>query len=210
MQFKRYFKEIIGPIITGFLFYFFVILGANVRLISNNVILLTGIIGGIILLYSIIHGIIRAPYRNLILGVFGSGVAEATMWLGLFPTALFFDNTNFSSLKKIETNPIEFQENSSLCHKVKYGTFSNGMDTIIRYSENGQDFELTKSSNQEKQCKIEWLDSCTYVRINKSNNALTRYVKIGVFMDNSHQLYSKPAGSDNFEGEKIETFFELQ
>ena len=210
------FKTIIGPLIVGILFYTFIFLGLNFELISNNSILTwVAIIGGTILLYIICFGILKSPKKNT-LGVLGVVIAKVLISIGV-PMFLIFSEL-YSPPKTIEEKPhsllekdkIKFESISHQCNRIKYGKFSNGIDTIIRYRENDKDFELVKSFNKEKNNRIKWLDSCSYIRIDERNNSISRYVRLGNFKNSSHQMYSKPSISHKMEDEKMETVFELK
>jgi hypothetical protein len=118
------------------------------------------------------------------------------------------------SLKKpnslIEKENIEFISNPLECHKIKYGTFLNGIDTIIRYSENDKDYELVKITGlDDKLNRIKWLDSCTYVRI-INKGSVTEYIRLGNVENEKHQMFEKPSITHKMEEEKITTLTEIK
>ncbi|HSI70728.1 MAG TPA: hypothetical protein VK941_10880, partial [Gillisia sp.] len=47
------------------------------------------------------------------------------------------------------------------CHRIKYGRFLAGFDTIIRYSSSKMDMEKIISPEGSNIYTIKWLDSCT-------------------------------------------------
>ncbi|CAH8294699.1 hypothetical protein EV196_108171 [Mariniflexile fucanivorans] len=78
----------------------------------------------------------------------------------------FTDHDKNEPKSLLEIEKIELVSNPIDCNKIKYGTFVNGIDTIIRYSENNKDYELIKTIGfEDKLNRIKWLDSCSYVRI---------------------------------------------
>jgi hypothetical protein len=65
----------------------------------------------------------------------------------------------YSSL--LEKENIKLNINSKACERLKYGTFTNSIDPTIRYSEKNLNFEIIKTTNQQINNRIKWLDSCS-------------------------------------------------
>jgi hypothetical protein len=192
--------------------YVFLFIGKNADVFSNNsTIGWIGMALGVLVLYGLGFGVLN-NITNLELGY--SGFKLSTLFFGLLiPLAIFIYNfsfnepeTKYSSL--LEKENITLISNNKACSKIKYGSFTNGSDTIVRYSENNFDYELIKTLDQQFKNRIKWLDSCSYVRI-ENNNSVSRYIRFGNFENDFHYMYGKPASVHNINNETYEMILEI-
>lgn len=208
-------KSIIRPIFFGFLFYLFILLGYNADFISNDSIRTwTTIIAGTLFMYLIVYAAInkKESFGISALGFYITHILFSIgMPLFLIINQVFFTDHNKSKPKSlIEKDKIEFVSSPKDCNKIKYGTFLNGIDTIIRYSENNKDYELVKTVGfEDKLNRIKWLDSCSYVRI-INKGSVTKHIRLGNIKNGEHQMYEKPAITHKMSEENIKTLTELK
>ncbi|WP_298136369.1 hypothetical protein [Flavobacterium sp.] len=204
--------KIILPIIVGILFYFFVLLGMNYRIISKDSSFSLCAIGlGAILLYVIVFGIINNK-ENISLGLIGIAIARI-LFVIVFPLFMvnhFKINDTNKSESLLEKQQIELNLNPSKCYEIKYGLFAKGSDTIERYKTDNEDFERIKSLNGEQLFKIKWMDSSMYIRINPENNLVEETVTIGNFNNGKHEIYVTPIGTHSERSEKLEYAYEIK
>jgi hypothetical protein len=201
-------NRIIKSILVGALLYIFFLLGFNANLVSKNVLLsFFTIIGMTILLYVIIFDYIKNK-ENIGFGILGFMFAKIALRV-IFPLFLIFytiekHKEEISTPQSIlEEKNISFEKNATECQKIKYGTFVCGYDTIIRLRKDSKDFEIVKTSKEEKQYHIKWLDSCTYYRVNSSNMSIEEIISMGNFLSYGHYIYSKPATAHELKDERI-------
>jgi len=211
---KEILKANSRSIFIGFLFYLFIFLGHNSQLISKDSIKTwTAIISGIIFLYLFIYMLITNR-ESIGVAAIGFFISQTLFSIGIpifmITNKVFFTTNNELPESLLERDKIELVSNSLECDKIKYGVFFDGIDSIIRYSENNQDYELIKITGfQEKLYRIKWLDSCSYVRI-VNEGSVTEYVKIGNIQPESHQMYEKPITTHRIEDERIRTLFVIK
>lgn len=191
----------------GFILYILLFIGENSEYFADNsTVMWIGMLLSILFLYGLVIGIVN-NITNLELGL--AGLKLSSLFIGLIiPIGLFSYNyfykeapIKYSSL--LEKNNIKLITNPNACYGIKYGTFTNGIDTIIRYSEKHINYELIKTTNQQFTNRIKWLDSCSYLRLEK-NNSVSRYIRLGNFESDIHFMYSKPASVHNINEESYE------
>ncbi|WP_040254769.1 hypothetical protein [Psychroserpens mesophilus] len=212
---KEILKSIIRPIFFGFAFYLFILLGYNTNFISNDSIRTwTTIIAGTLFIYLIVYAAINKK-ESFGISAIGFYITHILFSIGL-PIFLIINQVFFTNHIKnepqsmLEKDKIEFVSNPIDCNKIKYGTFINGIDTIIRYSENNKDFELIKAIGlEDKLNRIKWLDSCSYVRI-INNGSMKEFIQLGNIKSGEHQMYEKPAITHKMSEEHITTLTELK
>ena len=212
---KKILKSIIRPILFGFSFYLFILLGHNADFISKDSIRTwTAIIAGTLFMHLIVYAAINRRERFEI-SVLGLYIAHILFSIGmpifLIVNQVFFTDHHRNEPKSLlEKNKIEFISIPMDCNKIKYGTFLNGIDTIIRYSENNKDYELIKIVGFEDELNhIKWLDSCSYVRV-RNKGSVTKYIRLGNIENGQHQMYEKPAIMHKMIEEDIKTLIELK
>lgn len=207
-------KNIILPALFGLLFYLFLTLGVNYRLISKSKTFnLIGISLGILSLYGIVIGVLKNR-MNLVLGYAGFTIGRFLIGI-ILPIIITIYQYYFYEPPKLynsilEKENIRFATDFKKCHKIKYGTFFTGHDTIIRYFENNKDFELIKGYDGQITNRIKWLDSCSYVRFDESNGLTSDYVRLGNFKQNLHYMYSKPSRTHYLTDENIEMVISIK
>ncbi len=108
----------------------------------------------------------------------------------------------------LEKENINFKSNGFECSKIKYGSFTNGTDTIVRFIEKGKNYELTKSLGIETLMRIKWMDSCSYVKLN-SNNSVYEYIRLGNFESEQHYIHSKPGDYHSITDESYEMIIKI-
>lgn len=167
---------------------------------------------GAVVLYGIVIGAIN-NLTNLDLGFAGYKLSSLLFGL-VIPLGLFLYNNyhktpkpSYSSL--LEKENITLKSNNKECVRIKYGSFTNGTDTIVRYSENSRDYELIKSSAKEIKNRIKWLDSCSYVRL-ENINSVSDYIRLGNFEDNQHYRYTKPGVPNYTDQETYEMIITIK
>ncbi len=208
-------KKIILPIIIGFLFYLFLLIGENADIISKDKTFSLISIGlGAMLLYVIVFGILQNK-DNLTFGFAGLVFAQVFFSIGIPILVIiykiyFLDYETKMPESLIEKDKIVFKTDSKKYLEIKYGVFVKGYDTINRFTKDNYDFELIKTFNGEKLYKIKWLDSCSYCRINQRNNSVAEIVKIGNFTNGKHEMYIKPAVTHKMEEERIESAYKIK
>ena len=212
---KEILKSIIRPIFFGFLFYLFILLGYNADFISNDSIRTwTAIIAGTLFMYLIVYAAINKK-ESFGISALGFYITHILFSIGMpifliINQVFFTDHNKIEPKSLIEKDKIEFVSNPIDCNKIKYGTFLNGIDTIIRYSENNKDYELVKTVGfEDKLNRIKWLDSCSYVRI-INKGSVTKYIRLGNIKNGEHQMYEKPAITHKMSEENIKTLTELK
>lgn len=190
------------------LVYLFLYLGSNAELFSNNTTVnWISLILGTIAIYTITIGAIK-NLTNIEIG-FVSYKFSSILFALIIPISIFCYNyfrpkdepIKYTSL--LDKENIVFVVNNSECSKVKYGTFTNGTDTIVRFIRDGKNYELTKLLNKETLFEIKWLDSCSYAKI-KKNNSLIEYIRLGNFDNDTHYKYTKPGHLHNIDKEHYE------
>ena len=170
------------------------------------------IIAGAIFLIVITLSAIFKP-RDLKVGIFGYALGYLIFSIAapltlIYNEVLLSDNTPPNSL--LERDGIEFTATPNICNKNKYGRFLIGIDTLIRYKEEGRELEIIKRIGQEdKIYYLKWLDACSYVRIQHQGIA-AEYVQLGNFDDGSHQIFIRPAKTHTLDEEYILTLFNLE
>ena len=214
---KEALKSVIRPIFIGFLFYLFILMGYNAALISNDSLRTwAAIITGTIFIYLIIYAAISEK-ESFGISAIGFYITHILFSIGM-PVFLIINQVFFTDRNKhenkskswLEKDEIEFISNPIDCSKIKYGTFLNGIDTVIRYSEDNKDYELIKAIGfEDKLSRIKWLDSCSYVRI-KNNGSVAKYIKLGNIKNAHHQMYEKPVITHKMTEENINTLMELK
>ncbi len=210
---KQFIKANIRPIFIGFSFYLFILLGHNSEFISNDSIRVwTAIISGVIFIYLIAYASIDNK-KSIGIAAIGFLFAQVLFSIAIpifmIVNQVFFTNqSQKEQISLLKKNNIELISNSMECYKIKYGTFLNGIDTIIRYSEDNKDYELIKTVGfEDKLNRIRWLDSCSYIRI--INNSVIKYIRLGNIKNGKHQMYEKPTVTHKMEVEEIKTLIEL-
>lgn len=212
---KETLKVIIRPLFFGFLFYLFILLGHNANLISHDSIRTwTAIIAGTLFMYLIVYTVINKK-ESFGISAIGFYITHFLFSIGT-PIVLITNQVFFADLNKngpkplIEKDEIEFVSSPIDCNKIKYGIFLNGIDTIVRYSENNKDYELVKTVGlEDKINRIKWLDSCSYVRITNKGSVI-KYIRLGNIKNTEHQMYEKPAITHQISEENIKTLRELK
>jgi len=202
------------PALFGLLFYVFLTLGINAQLISKSKTLnLVGISLGILSLYGLVIGVLRNR-MNLALGYAGFNIGRFLIGFILPIAVTIYQHYFYEPPKQydsiLEKKNIRFVTDFKKCHKIKYGTFLIGLDTIIRYSENNKDYESIKRRGSQITNRIKWLDSCSYIRFDESNGLTSGYVRLGNFEQDLHYMYSKPARTHYLSEEKIEPVVNLR
>ena len=152
---------------------------------------------GVILLYLFVLGVLRKNKNDKYL--LFSGLQRAyfiftiTFLANTIVNYLFFkeEKSNYKTI--VEKEKIQFKSDFKACYQLKYGTFLvDDLDTIIRYSENKKDFEKVKSKGIEKEYLIEWIDSCTYSRIDKKSKLLINKIQLGNINEFYHNALIVP------------------
>ena len=210
MSFKEALKLIALPMILGAMFYFFVLLGYNYKVITDSTIKTwIALIAGTILMYFIVFGAITNK-DSISVGIYGFYISKIVFGI-CAPVVMLFLQLIYPTQKidppksLLEKENVVFIFNNGNCFKAKYGTFITDTDTIIRYLKNNRNYEIIKSiSQEEKRFQIRWLDSCSYARLS-NNNAVVAFVQLGNFENNKHQMYSKPGITHYIDKEKIIT-----
>jgi len=212
---KEVLRAYVHPMFIGFLFYLFILLGHNSEFISGDSIKTwSAIISGTIFIYVLVYAVIHKK-ESIGIATFGFLTAQVLFSIGI-PIAMIANKVFFTT-KVIETpasllerDNIELISNSTACYKIKYGTFINNVDTIIRYTKDNRDYERVKSYGfDDKHHRIKWLDSCSYVRIS-NKESITEYIKIGNIEQGVHQMYERPIATHVIEDETIRTLKELK
>jgi hypothetical protein len=201
-------KNIIVPAIFGMLLYIFLFLSQNWEVFSNNTtISWIAMLLGAVVLYGIVIGAIN-NLTNLDLGFAGYKLSSLLFGL-VIPLGLFLYNNyhktpkpSYSSL--LEKENITLKSNNKECVRIKYGSFTNGTDTIV-----SRDYELIKSSAKEIKNRIKWLDSCSYVRL-ENINSVSDYIRLGNFEDNQHYRYTKPGVPNYTDQETYEMIITIK
>ena len=193
------------------LLYIFLFIAQNANVFNNNTVTIwVGMLFGIVVLYGIVFGILN-NITNLELGIVGFKLS--TLFFGLvIPISLFAYNQfikkpTVTHASLLEKENIQLIVNNKACEKIKYGTFTNGTDTIIRFFEKNQDFELLKTPTQQFKNRIKWLDSCTYITL--KNQSLIKYIKLGNFENEQHYRYCKPGNYHNISEESYEMILKI-
>ena len=195
------------PALFGLVFYVAMFLGGNWALLKAYPILnLLGIFCCAAFLYAFVFGVIKNPL-NLAVGV--SGFKWSRILVGLILPFILFVYQRFFYKPKEQFNSLlqkeqKFMErDSERCISMKYGTFTDGRDTVIRFQEDKRDFELIKSSGEEATTRITWIDSCMYYTVSEKGLVL-KIVQLGNFdADGSFEEYSKPGFIHELDDEKI-------
>ena len=192
-------------LIIGNLFGWFFLFGRNSNWFEDKQSLIPiFLIVGVLLLYISVIGIVRNR-SNLAFGVFGIFLSKFTS-IPLVFLVNFITTTNYKNQPKKEKSKIEILKDTSLCESIKYGTFTNGLDTIIRVNEKGKEYEISLLNNISTKCRIKWIDNCSYMVIAKSG-LVTKFVQIGDFINgNSHDLYVKPPAMGKTVEESISRY----
>ena len=195
------------PALFGILFYIGLFLGRNSDLLNDYPILhLFGISVLVVSLYALVFGIIKNPL-NLAVGTSGFKIAAILIVLllpfGVFVYQKFYYKPEKQYKSLLEKEQIAIIPNGTECIKNKYGVFTNGYDTIIRFKRNNVDYEQIKSFKKEEALRIKWVDSCVYYAV-KNNGLLVRIERLGNFKyDETFEQYSKPAAIHEISEERI-------
>lgn len=207
--------KIIFPIITGILFYIFLFLGMNARVISQNSTAgLLSIALGAVLVYAIVFGMINNPEDNFTFGYFGFRFARVFLAITLPILSIVYrmyspSTTVAAPESLLQKENITFATDAKRYPEVKYGVFVKGYDTINRFVHEGFDFETIKTIQGEKTYKIKWLDSTSYCRVDPRNSLILEIVNLGNFANGTYQMYTKPAGSHEMRSERIQTVYKI-
>ncbi|NQY06584.1 MAG: hypothetical protein HRT68_10470 [Flavobacteriaceae bacterium] len=189
------------PAFIGILFYVLVIIGINIDLLPKNKYLIWGIIIlWAILVYTIVFGLINNQ-KNLVYGALGIYLMKIFFAIVMPIFTIIYKIYIFEHKKENDNSTLvkeKAYDNQKDCYHVKYGVFVNRLDTIIRYSKNERDYERVKLEDQEHTYKINWIDSCSYVRVN-NNGLVLKYVRLGDFDNSIHNMYLKSFGTKNSE-----------
>lgn len=117
------------------------------------------------------------------------------------------DKPQFNSVS--EAKQVEIVSVAEECNKVKYGMFSNGTDTIVRYTENGKDYQQIKFLGHEQLYRITWISPCEYLVIEQVSS-VSKYIKLGNFDGLNHYTYSKSPSTYKFKEETMEYLLTLR
>ena len=198
-------KGAIIALIIGNLYGWFFLFGRNPNWFEDKQsLILVFLIVGVLLLYISVIGIVRNR-SNLAFGVSGIFLSKFTS-IPLVFLVNYVTATNYKNQPKKEKSKIEIVKDSSLCESIKYGAFTNGLDTIIRVREKGKEYEISLLNNTSSKCRIKWIDNCSYMVIAKSG-LVTKYVQIGNFSNgNSHNVYIKPPAMGKTVEESISRY----
>ncbi|MEM8763474.1 MAG: hypothetical protein AAGD88_06670 [Bacteroidota bacterium] len=204
-------KNLKIPALFGILFYLVLFLGRNSELLNKYPILnLIGIFALATFVYALVFGVLKNPL-NLAVGAAGAKIAGIVLALllpfGVFIYQRFYYNKTEEPHKSLlEKENIAIVRNAMECGKNKYGTFTDGMDTVIRFKEKGVDFEQTKSFGKTEILKIMWADSCLYYAIN-DNGVVLKIIQLGNFdVDGTFDHYLKPGTPHRISDEKVMRF----
>ena len=191
------------------LFTLFVLFGRNSELVSKSAFLTwTGIIGGAILLYVFVFGIIR-DIDYLSFGLLGFYLGKIFFALSIPICLLVYDYYNpreisYQPKSLLEKEGISLKKDFEKCQNIRYGTFWNGYDTIIRYSKDKRDYETIKSFDGNIEYVLKWMDSCSYLRVHEKSGLVESHVQIGNFENGFHSMYMKPAKFHRLEEQRIQ------
>ncbi len=202
-------KQYILAILVGELFFIFFVLGQNANLFKSNVYInLAGIILGTLLLYSFVITLISSSKINY--NLVGLGYARAyiiftaTFFISIFVKQFLFKKETISPKSIIEKEQLEFTSNFKACNTLKYGTFLvDDRDTIIRYTENNKELETLITNGKSIIYTIKWIDSCTYIRVNRTSKVVASKVKLGNINELFHNLYISPVGFHEINNEQV-------
>lgn len=206
-------RNLIVPALFGVLFYIFLKLAQNTILYTFYPQLsLLGISLGAIFLYALVIGLLNNKI-NLLAGAVGYKFAVGLFGIiipisvHIYSYYFYTEAPKYNSI--LERDNIEFVSIDDKCKTVKYGLFSNGCDSIIRFHENGKDYQRIISEGQDQLNRIRWLNPCEYVVIEGVDLA-SEYVKLGNFEELNHYMYSKPPALHSLKEEKNEYIITLR
>lgn len=200
-------RNILLPFIIGIGFCLFIMLGINSDFISGySYINIFAIILGAFVLYAGIFGIINNS-TNLLLGIGGFQFGRVFLSMLFLLAAFLFerfiwpDEPEYKSLLEKENFVLkpDFKE----CHKVKYGKFIAGGDTILRFIKDKKDYETIYAIDDVGTYRINWLDSCSYYRVVERSGSVKEVIKLGNFNGPFHDMYIRPAALHYINEEKI-------
>ncbi|MEM6894489.1 MAG: hypothetical protein AAF554_12420 [Bacteroidota bacterium] len=194
----------------GILFYLALFLGRNSELLKAYPVLnLVGIFALATFVYALVFGVLKNPL-NLAVGAAGVKIARFVVALllplGVFIYQRFYYEPQESYKSLLEKENIAIVPNATKCGKNRYGTFTDGIDTVIRFKEKGVDFEHTTSFGKAEKLKITWADSCLYYAIN-DNGVVLKIIQLGNFdADGTFDHYVKPGIPHRISDEKVTRF----
>ena len=207
-------KNILLPFLIGIGFCLFIMLGINADIISGySYINIFAIILGAFVLYAALFGIINNS-TNLLLGIggfqFGRIFLSMLFLLAafLFERFIWSEEPEYKSL--LEKEKFVLKPNFEECHRIKYGKFIAGGDTILRFIENKKDHETVHDINGIHTYRISWLDSCSYYRVAERSGSVKDVIKLGNFNGAFHDMYVRPAALHYINEEKIVKVFLLE
>ena len=202
-------KQYILTILAGELLFVFFILGQNANLFKSNIYInIAGIILGVLLLYTVVISLIST--NNINYNLVSKGYARAyiifttTFFISIFIKQFLFKKETIYPKSIIEKEQLEVTSNFKACNTLKYGTFLvDDRDTIIRYTENNKELETLITNGKSTIYTIKWIDSCTYIRVNRTSKVVASKVKLGNINELFHNLYISPVGFHKLEYEQV-------
>ena len=202
-------KQYILAVFAGELFFIFFILGQNANIFKSNIYVnIAGIILGTLLLYSLVITLISSNKINY--NLVGLGYARAyiifiaTFFISIFVKQFIFTRDTIIPKTIIEQEQLEFTSNFKDCYTLKYGTFLiDDRDTIIRYTKNNKELETLITNGKSTIYAIKWIDSCTYIRIDRTSKIAASKVKLGNINELFHNLYISPVGFHKIDNEQV-------
>lgn len=199
LDFYWFLVKAIFAIVLGFMLDFAFRMGQNVAFFSkDNDFLWTGIIACALSLYLICYALVGEEKTYLLsFWVIGLIIAEIISFFGFFEKVakdVWYEHNEPTEL--IPIKPPEIEPNFKKCQEWKYGTFHYGADTITRFKRGKDDYEVINNEYLGKPIKIQWIDECSYYKIRKTGQILSK-VNMGDFRDDKysiHYLYLDQSG----------------
>ena len=194
------------PALFGIVFYAVLFLGRNSSVLEAYPVLnLIGIFVLATVLYVFVFGLLKNPL-NVVVGAAGYRIARILVAL-LLPFGVFIYQRFYASPEEqfnslLEKQNISITPDNKACVKYRYGKFTDGQDTVVRFKEDETDFELAK----KEKLRIVWADSCLYYTVNE-HGVVLKIVRLGNFNpDGTFIQYSKPGVLHQLSDEKISRF----
>ena len=185
----------VAVFLLGFLFFAVFLMGVNIVFFQEeDNYMLGGIIICALALYVGCYLLVTEDQMYLLnFGLIGFGLAALINYVnpggfeGIARNAWYKNNEPFIPYQSIK--PVQIKANVEKCQLYKYGTFYSGTDTITRYREGEDDYEMINTEYEGKPIKLLWLDDCSYHKILEKGLVLS-YIRMGDFEGQHYTIHS--------------------